>query len=169
MKNIVSIKIVLMLFVLFFLVSCTQRVEEERTSDILELNETKIQIDHNDRYVWKKGILSGYEYDSFYNFSYKIEVSPQDIVWKDKDEPKELLLCNQKVVFLFAIGEHVQYDTNETIRTIVERYSTFVDKRYFFNLLGDSYWSYVDKVEYDLKKKSCTVLSIPNQKHYVLK
>lgn len=157
-------KISIILLGFFIFLGCSQRVEEDTTTDVVELNGTSIQIDHNDRYVRKKGFLSGHEYATYYDFSYKISISPQDIVWKDRDEPREIRICSN-VVTMYAIGEHLQYDRNETHHSIVKRYSRFIDKRYFFNLLGNSYWTFIEKSEYE-SNKNCLLVPISNQGHY---
>lgn len=118
------------------------------------------------------GILSNYSYSLSHSFLYKMAINPGDIDWEGGSaEPKEILF-NEDKIYLHSLKEkELNIPTNDSITEnmfanyeleIVHYYEQHIDKRYFFKLLGDDFWTEITTEEYSEAKKSGQEYAIPN-------
>ena len=156
-------KQVLYIGMLFLFVSCSQNIEEYTENEVIDVNGTSINIKHYSRYSTKKGILSGHAYESYFTFGYKIKIPSKGLFWRKRYEPKKLTLCSDGSVYIYSVGIHQTYRTNYHN---VGRYEKFIDKRYFFKLLGDAYWTYVGESTFNEETKECKTFDVPNKNYY---
>ncbi len=162
----------LLLTTLFFLFSnCKSDIKEttDKTSKILP-NGKHLIVEKINRKTTSIGIFTNHNYGVTHSFNYKITINPDNIKWNEgSGEPKSILFCNDTVYIRYlnertirmdTINKKTKYSYHTEVREIHQK---FIDKRYFFNLLGDSYWIDILPNTYSrLQNENSKEYSIPN-------
>ena len=174
----------LSLFVLsvICLTSCETRTEKHFTKQTMKLND-KYQLE-----IWKEnieettiGIISGHNYGTVHYFGYAFNLNPGDISWEQPTaEPKNLIICPD-VIYLHYMQKKLEAmndteDKPDNIKDSKERkkyeykirnfYAQYIDKRYFFRLLGNAYWLNISSTEYYANRKGCERHSVLNDNEF---
>lgn len=118
------------------------------------------------------GIFSKHDYGSTHSYSYNLLIRDSDISWNGgSGEPKHLMFCEDSIFLnsykekLFTNDSLMKVDTTlsyESYYEVVEVFQKHIDKRYFFNLLGDDYWVDISSSSYISKKNICDEYNVPN-------
>lgn len=152
-------------------------------------------IDRTDIHQEDIGIISKIAYRTVDKHQYALRFLPNDIRWSNGDgEPKQLAVCADGAAYLHFVGQEsnpyyaTAQDTEKQIKVtdanqaqaptepakvepyfiLKNHYGRFVDKRYFFNSLGEFYWADITKEDYNSYIKPCQTYAVPNENYYKL-
>ena len=161
------------LIIILIVTSCRTetKIRVNKTNHLLS-NGSTIFVEKTNEDKTSIGMFSHHDYGTSHYFSYRFSVDPGSINWEGGSrEPKGILFCKNDV-YLYSLKEveiHVFIkDSTDSIVDVNSHYETqevfeqYIDKRYFFKLLGDDYWIDVSLEDYQLKKKNYQEFAIPN-------
>ncbi len=172
-------KISVLIILILTFVNCTSKtqVDTNKTNKILG-NGKRIEVTKTNKLTTKTGIITKINYGTTHSFFYTFKVDNGKIKWKEKGraEPKHILFCKDSVYVHYLNKKNIPIkkeptDTTNIIKykTIVkEFYEVYIDKRYFFRLLGEEYWVEITPEQYSSKKTNCKEYEIPNENEYEL-
>ncbi len=162
---------------LFVVASCNQ-ASIETTNIISEIlaNGQHIEVEKTNKETTSIGIITKHNYGTTHSFRYKITLDEMDIEWNGgSGEPKHLLFCKDTVYIHFLKNKWVEVETIDSVNQasngqyqIQEAYQVYIDKRYFFKLLGDGYWVDTNPEKYRRQKLICNEFQVPNDNELVL-
>ena len=171
-------KLLTILGLLFFM-SCTteEEINTNVTSELLS-NNRLIEVLKTEKVATSTGIFTHSNYGTTYSFKYEFTVDKNDIVWRNKGSaiPKKIIFCNDTTYVKYLQKKSIAYEkvVSDTISrtmyrdTIVEKHEAFIDKRYFFKLFGDTFWTTIEEGKYEARKTQCPQYDIPNDNDYDL-
>ena len=177
------------------LAACTTKTHSSSHRTVKDFPEGKqIIVDRTDIHEEDIGVVSKIVYHTTDKHQYQLRFLPEDIRWENGDaEPKQLLNCADGAVYLHFVAQQANpyYETeyeaanstelnkNDQLQPQDEKlkkvepyfilksyYARFVDKRYFFKLLGESYWVDINKDEYVSLLKKYQAYEVPNENYY---
>lgn len=172
-------KIVILQILLILFVNCKSetKVNTHKTSKMLA-NGKHLEIKKTNKLTTQIGIFTKKNYGTTHQFSYNFKIDNGKVIWEDKGsaEPKYLLFCKDSVYvhYLNKIRVPIPKKATDTTKTITyknvvkEFYEVYIDKRYFFRLLGEDYWIDITPEQYSNKKTNCKEYEIPNENEYEL-
>ena len=173
--------------------ACTTKTTENTHRSIKDFPAgEQLIIDRTDIHEEEIGIISKIAYRTVDKHQYALRFLPNDIRWSNGDgEPKQLAVCTDGAAYLHFVSQasNPYYaapdldkqaevtDANtaqepaepakvEPYFILKNHYGRFVDKRYFFNWLGEFYWTDLTKDEYDSYTKHCQTYVVPNENYY---
>jgi len=165
------------LVLLFVITSCSQ-LSTENTDIVSKLlpNGQHIEIEKTNKETTSIGILTKHNYGTTHSFTYKITLDEMGIEWNGgSGEPKNLLFCNDTLYIHYLKNKWVEEQVKDSLSQrpngdyqIQNCYQTFIDKRYFFKLLGDAYWVETTQANYNKQKSTCKEFEVPNDDELVL-
>lgn len=191
-----SSKIGCMLGLSLLLSACTTKTTEHSQHLSQDFPQGKqLEVEVTSLHTEQVGIISKITYATADHYRYEFRLLPNDIPWKNMDdEPKQLLVCADNSAYLHSVRQQANpyYATTTAVETkpaaenteqkeqalaeenkpvepyviLKNHYTSFVDKRYFFKLLGEYYWVEISKDEYSSKLKDCQAYAVPNENYY---
>jgi hypothetical protein len=155
--------------------ACVTSEIEQRTTSVHKIypNQKHIIVDKNTTITHYTNRFSNRNLGEGHTFTYKFIIKNDAINWNGgAAEPKHIVFCND-TVYLHYVTEKFEADTSAIDSTVsstqrsgiyktISVYETFVDKRYFFNLLGEAYWLNISEEIYNFKKTKYKEYDIPN-------
>ncbi len=161
------------LFLVLILSSCTLSSSKkiiEKTNRLLP-NEKHLLVEKTNESSLLKGIFTGNIYDTIRCYTYKVVID-NDVEWYGgSGEPKHILFCEGEM-YLHSLKEKCittkYYDstnkkTKEKYKNEIQNvYEKYVDKRYFFKLMGEDFWTEIIPEKYIKLKNRCSEYEIPN-------
>jgi hypothetical protein len=160
-------------FLILILSSCTTSSSKktiEKTNRLLP-NEKHLLIEKTNESSLLKGIFTGHIYDTIRSYTYKVIID-NDVEWDGgSSEPKHILFCEGEM-YLHSLKEKCittkYYDsTSQKMEAkynfeIQDVYEKHIDKRYFFKLMGEDFWTEIISEKYLKLKNQCKEYDIPN-------
>lgn len=179
----------------FWLSACTTRTTENSHRSVKDFpSGEQLIVDVTNQHEEQVGVVSKVVYGIKDRHHYQLRFLPHDLRWENGDaEPKQLIVCTNGAAYLHFVSQQpnpyyatAQEQANTTEPNTVEQakepniqptkvesyvisknhYVRAVDKRYFFNWLGEFYWIDIEKAEYISKQNSCQVYEVPNDAYY---
>lgn len=159
-------------------------------------NGEQLIVDRTDIHQEQIGVVSKVVYQTKDRHQYQLRFQPNDLRWENGDaEPKQLIVCPDNSAYLHFISQEsnpfyanaanaettpevnpLKPDTEinepekpkvvEPYLILKNHYVRAVDKRYFFNWLGEFYWVDINKAEYASPKAGCQTYDVPNNEYY---
>lgn len=175
------------------LAACTTKTSENTQRSIKDFPQgEQMRVEMTQVHQEQVGMLSKVVYQTKDRHQYQLSFTPNDIEWQNGDgEPKQLLVCADGNAYLHFVNQipNPFYSTpptnpaepvpepakieNPEPKPVVQpyfilknQYVRWVDKRYFFKLLGESYWADVSQDEYKNKVAQCKAYEVPNDGYY---
>lgn len=163
----------LLLLCLLLSTSCTNETEEtvNKTTTLLA-NTKKLMVEKTNKDTKSIGVFSGSNYGNTHKFTYSIKIDNDASWYGGSKEPTNIIFCKDSIYLRSLKKTSVSTDTldietNETLTVtnteIQEVFEKYIDKRYFFKLFGDDYWSDITAHEYELKNSTCVEFEVPNE------
>lgn len=135
-------------------------------------NGVHITIEKSTRETTSRGIFTNHQYTSSHHFTYDLSIEKDNIEWEGgSGEPKNIIFCKD-TIYIYSLKkksirtEYIDSLTNTTKSNhhyeIHNCYEKHVDKRYFFKLRGDDYWSEISPERYSFIEEHCDEYPVPN-------
>lgn len=172
-KRITCKSIYLFILLSYLLSSCKYDSEEtiDKTNSTLP-NGTHIIVEKVNKKTTSRGLITNHKYGVSYSFTYKFLVHQGNISWDGGSaEPKNILFCKDTTYIRYLKKKRIKteyFDTTDSTTQynyhteIHEYFEKHIDKRYFFQLLGDAYWIEITPTHYSSIKDICDEYDIPN-------
>lgn len=170
----------LLIAVSFLIISCTSETEE--TIDVTNKtfpNGKHLLIEKTIKNSKMIGFISGHNYGNTRSFTYQFTVKQDKVDWYGgSGEPKKIIF-HKDTTYVYYLKEKRQSVTTidsannntpitshyEVLTPVFEKH---IDKRYFFKLFGDDYWSEISLENYSDVKALSTEYDIPNDNEFIL-
>jgi len=107
-------------------------------------------------------VITGRDYGTSHSYRYEINLSPAKVNWLGgSSDPKHILICPEEFAMHY-VRKNIDHENEEVDYKQESEYIEFVDQRFFFKLVGDSYWKLLSPEAYKEKSKHCKEYKIPN-------
>lgn len=165
---------VLLFIASFLIINCTSETQEtiDKTNKTLP-NGKHLVIEKTTKKKKTIGYFSGHNYGTTRSFTYSFSIKQDKIDWDGgSGEPKKIIFHKDTVYIHYLKNKQQSITTIDSINNntpitsydevLTPVYEKHIDKRYFFKLFGDDYWSEISPENYNEVKEISTEYDIPN-------